>query len=290
MQDLIYNGKLIKRIPNNLSEINLNMGIQIMEALGNEKPDLGTKASIIALLSDQEPDYVIDIYGAQNIDIIYSKLEFNFEKEIIIRFLKTFKLKGTNFGMMNYETMTVREYAEIEFWLNEGEYPFSYLAEMMTIIFRPISRGNRSLKNILRNIYSKIRWRSVSPRNYLDYQIEDPNDKYLKYADDFLEHIDFNFGYGVLNHYMEYKNKLRKEYQILFKTDDQIENELEDEFKAEREKEFADWWGYYHLVNECSENIFERDAWYQKPLREFFKYLSYNKQKSLYDGRTGERS
>ena len=295
MLTIKHNGKIIKRIPNKLSEIPLEQGIQILDVLGKDEPDMITKISIIAMLGDLDVNSMINWYP-ESIDAIFDNLEINQKNECYLGFYRTFKLNGTHYGLADYDEFTLHEYAEVEFWLEQGDNYYSHIGEIMAVLFRPIKRKNKNLKNIFINIYQSLKKPKflykdpqLVMQSWKNYEIEEYEDKYLFNAEDFQKFVDFNFGYAVVKHFLDWRQKLRGEYILLFKSEEQLEMELEDELTPnERELEFADWWGYYHLINQVSENLFERDAWYKKKLREFYKFLSYNKQKSLYYGRTGE--
>jgi hypothetical protein len=277
------------KMPNKLNEIPMGQGIQIMNIIGEKgvEPDLKTKLSIISLLTNIDVTLLIH-FEESSINEIYSKFEF-FKPELHFQFYKTFKVKGRTFGMLDFDNITVREWADIEFWLSEGDDPFTHLGDLTSIIFRPVedlkqSRRNNSMANIFLNIKTELFYRPFKPKFYKEYKIEKLKEDHIGNSEFFLQHLDFEFGYGIFYFITEFKKILRSEYKLLFKTDEQIKNEAEDPYKAQEEmKEFSDWWGFYHLVSEVSENLFERDAWWNKPLREFYKFLSYNKQKALYE-------
>jgi len=275
------------KMPSKLSEIPLEEGIQIMEQIGFKEPDLQVKTSIIGMLSKIDVD-ILQHFEPDSIEEIYSKLEISEKQVVSLRFLKTFKLNGIEYGMMDLNNPTVEEWGDLEFWMSEGEFPFTHLGELLSVMFRPVNVKYKTLKNILLNGYGFLRYRKIIPMSFKSYELEDIKDEHLKNGDTFMTDLDFNFGYAAFNHVLNVKENLRKEYKILFKTDEQIDAQKNDPFREDEikdAKDFGDWWGFYHLVSECSENLFERDAWFNKPLREFYKYLSYNKQKQYYNGK-----
>ena len=267
------------KMPQRLDEIPLEQGIQIMELIGDEEPSFVLKVSIIAMLSGLDAGRLAKI-KPEVINTIFNHLEIGDKREILLRFMKTFSLKKKEFGILDFDNITVREYGEIEFWMGEGDYSFSKLAEMMCVIFRPIKRRNKSIKNILLNTKNKIFFKTLIPLSCKRYEIEDYKDDHLKNKELFMEHLDFNFGYSVLQYVLKFKVQLRDEYTSLFKSDEQLELERDDPMPGDPNiKDFADIWGFYHIIDEFSADIFERDRYWKMPLREFYKYLTYRKQK-----------
>jgi len=281
MITLIINNKKVK-MPNKLSEIKLSEGIQILEMISDKEPDLNIKKSIISLLSKLSID-VIKHIKEESIIEIYDKFEFSKEEELELTYYPIFKLNGVKFGMIDFDNINVKDYADIEFWLNEGEYPFSYMGKLMSYVFKPIHRENKSFKNILINIINRIRYKNMVPLSLTKYKLKESDEEYENL---FLDNLDFNFGYAILSYIYTFKMNIKNEYKLLFKTDEEIDQELNDPLRATKhEKSFTDIWGMYSIINDISENLFERDAWFNKPLRELYKYLSYNKQKKLIENK-----
>ena len=276
-------GKHKVKMPSKLSEIPLYKGLEIMGFLQDKEPSLLDKISIISLLSDLDVD-IICLFEDRSIEKIYDRLEFS-KREVQTKFLSSFKLNGTVFGLKNFNEMTVKEWGDIEFWIQEGETPFIYLANILSVVYRPIIFKKRTVKFILNNILNRILYRKVIPKRYKSFEIEPLNDKHILNADRFETDIDFSFAWGILLYIYEYTQDLKSQYPSLFRTDEELEEIEKDPLKGDPDiKEFGDIWGMYHVVLSVSENIFERDAWLEKPLKEFYKYLSYLKQKNIYDG------
>lgn len=265
-------------MPNRVSEISLSMGIEIMELLEDHTPTLQDKISVISMLSKTDPALISLIYE-ESIEDLWNRIEFVSSKSFQINLHRTFRLKGRTYGLKNLEELSVREYSEIEFYLDEGNTPYENLGEVLSVLYRPIVSKTRSPLFILLNIINRLRYKIVVPLFYKNYQIEDFTDAHLKNAEDFYAYCDFQMGYGALNLLYIYKKQLSEDYKLLFSTVEQREEELK---LTKSEKEFGDIWGFYYLVTENSQNIFEREAWWGKPLREFYKFLAYNKQKSVY--------
>lgn len=283
MVNIIINKRTKIKMPNKASEISLIKGIQIYEFVDEKKDKLNftDKVFIISLLSGIDVK-VLKLFGEPQIDLIYSKIEV-VRDTFKIFFPLTFKLKNKEYGLIDVENMTVREMSEIDFYLKEGQIGISNIPELMSILYRPIKRKIKSPFNILINIIFRLKYKNIIPVSFKHYEVEDFEDKHLKNKELFLKHCDFSFGVGALNLIHSFKLKLKDEYKLLYKVEDE---DTEEETK--KQLEFSEIWGDYHTICEISQNIFERDAWYKKPVKEYYKYLVYKKQKFLYELRNGK--
>lgn len=281
---IIVNIQNIKlKLPNKLHELSLEKGIQIQEAIETNTLDDSLKISTLAMLMNVEVE-LIQLINTSDMRDLFDKIEFITKDNNLAHFYNTFKLKGVEYGIVNMSDITVREYGEIEFYLNEGETYFSHLHKIASILYRPIIQKNKNLHHILINGYNKIIHKNLKPLFYKSYEISKFKETDLSRSSLFAAHLDFGFGYLVLNAVLNFKDSLRESYSLLYKSDEQLDLELEDQFKAEKILEFGDIWGMYHILLEISKDLFERDYWLEKPVGELFKYLSYNKQKQLYYG------
>jgi hypothetical protein len=269
------------KIASELSEIQLWKGQQIMSLLDGATPSMINKKSIIALLSDIDI-LLVTKFDDESIDNIWKLLPFERDTQLVL--WETFKLKGTLYGLKPLDTLTVREFAQIDYYLSEGETAYDYVANIIATLYRPITKRNKSLRHILFNIKSKLIFRGVSPRVYKSYEVEELKDEHDKNAEMFINKVDFNFGFGLIYLITHFTSDLRKKYPIIYKTDEQNEAaaELKDKNSA---PEFEDIWGYYSIVDSISSSLEERLQWWEQPLTHFMKYLSYVKQKGAYKER-----
>lgn len=268
-------GKHTRSMPNLFREIPLWKGSQIMEYL-KPNPSIEDKVLMISLLSDIDP-LIIKDFTDESIDTIWSKTDFH--KELIqTTFYKSFALKGQLYGLIDLDNLSVKDYGDIEFWLKEGESPFSYLDKIIEVCYRPVVHKNTSSKNILINIINKLRFKTVVPKIFKHYTLGEQKEV----ADLFREKLDFSFAYGIINYIFQSFSKLKTEYKLLFP--EKIEDEYEGTAK-DKEKDLPEIWGLYFVIDSVSDNLFERDAWMNKPIRELFKYLTFKKQQSIYNGR-----
>lgn len=262
-------------MPSKIDEVSLSKGVMIMENLRNE-PDLIAKMSIIALLTNIDVTLISNIED-DSIEEIWRRTDFS-GKRLKAQFFKTFKVGNKLYSLVNLDDLSVKDYAEIEYLISEGISPFSNIHKIIETIYRPVIHKNTSPKNILLNIIWRIRYKGIIPQSYDKVKLG-PIDENL--GNLLLDKADFSFGYGVLSHIGEVFSKLKSEYKLLFPEKIEDEYEVEDE----NETEFANMWGLYGVIISISNDLFERDAWYNKPVRELFKYLTYQKQKTIYDGR-----
>ena len=269
------------KCPNQLNEISLDKGIQIVELLEEGEPDIPKKMAIISLLSGMSIDSVMN-FEDKSVERIYSKLDF-VKEGIRVEIPKTFRLGRTTYGLVDFDNLSVREYGDMDFWVEQGPTPFSNLHKIMSIAYRPIAVKKRSLKYVLRNAIWRILHKGVIPVRYGEYEIEELDDRHEENAQEFLYRLDFAFGYGVLLKLYELSTVLRENYSILYPTDEQAKEmrEIEDDGM----KEFGSIWGIYHVLVSIADSLGERDLWMKRPIGELYKYLSYLKQKSIYESR-----
>ena len=99
-----------------------------------------------------------------------------------------------------------------------------------------------------------------------------------------------NFNDGIENAvdsamYQEVIEDLSSNEEVMYENGNDLLNKIEvkniseDEYKVIR-----------HVIGTefGFDNVFERDAWYKKPVKEYYKYLVYKKQKFLYELRNGK--
>ena len=204
-------------MPNKASEISLEKGIQIMNLLLEHTPTSQDKIAIISLLSNLDIS-IISQFSENSIEKIYSKIEF-INGNFFVPIYRTFKLKGTVYGLVDFNALTVKEYADIDFYLDEGNDIYENLDKIMAILYRPIQTKTQTLKNILLNIILKLRFKGVVPIKYKNYKIVPYTDD--KHSSIFLKHTQFEIGFGAIHEYFKFKDRLQKEYKLLFKTEEQ---------------------------------------------------------------------
>jgi hypothetical protein len=279
MINLIY-GKTKLRIPNRLVELPLYKGVEIFDHLQKiEEPKLVDKISIIGLISGLDVD-ILMAFTEETIDDIWNKMEIS-KDHYVCNYFSLFSLDGQLYGLKDFKELTVKEYADIEFAMSEGDTPFSNIHKIMGILFRPVVYKKRTLKNVLKNIIVGFFYRNVKPIDLKTYRIEEYDE--TKTAEEvFLKRLDFSFGYGVLLAVTKYIESIKESYPILFH-----EKTEETEDADNRFLEFDEIWGFYGLLMKITnKDIIQRDVWLSKPIKELLTYLSYLKQLSIYEART----
>lgn len=276
MLKLNINGKRIK-IPSSFNEINLEKGMEIMDIITKENLTLNDKILIISILTGFNLSFVKE-FEESTIDLIYSKLNLEVENTELLYF-PVFKLSKTKFGLLNLDKITLHEWETIQFLLNNNDNIFKCLDLLCCIFFRPIEQYNKSFKNILFNIILNIFYKNLVPLQLKSYVVEDLKEDHFKYKDLFRIKLSFNFGLSVVNFIGNLNLKYKDEYPQLYYNETE---ETNDEEKSEKpKKSFEDIWGFYHIINSISENIFEKDEWRKRDVTEFFKYMCYLKDKNL---------
>ncbi len=264
------NGKKYK-CPSQVNEINIDKGILIQE-LVDAGIDFNSKVEIIGLITTI-PISILMKFKEEKIEEIYRKLSF---VEIMGTgyFYPTFKLAGVEYGLLNLDDMTTRDYLELEYLLNQGRTTYEFLPEILSILYRPIVNKTKNLINILFNIGSLITKKNIKPLKYNTYTIADISNS-KEQASIFRDKLDFGQGLIALNYIIGFNLKLSEEYKSLFET---IEGEEEEEGILS----IAEIWGSYNILNNIAPTLMERDLWLSKNIREYFKYLGYLKQVNVY--------
>lgn len=276
-----FNGNIIE-IPSNPDEISLEKGLNIHYIWSNQEHNFETEKEVLFILTNLDLCYKLS--GFSIIDII-KRLNLLDFKEIEIIYYPTFKLKGICYGLHKLKQLNVKEYMDLEHYLNQGEDPLEHLDKICSILYRPIKIKNNSIKNILYNIRNSLKYRYIKPLLYKNYEIEDYDEKHLKNSDLFKEKFSYTMGISAFINYNLYKEGLKKEFPPLFKQ----ESKEEDPY-AEREaayikehkigKSFEERWGFYHILMELVPDLSERILWEKRDIKELLKLLVYQNIKT----------
>ena len=272
----------ILNIPNEYSEIAISTGIEVLEFVkDSSKLTINDKIAIISSLSKAQIE-TIQLFSDKTINEIYSNLNFIHKNEHLLRYIPTFKLDKTIYGVVDFKHLTVHEYADIEFYLTESEYPLQYLDKILTVMYRPIINKKQTIKDILINKGIKLFFKNVVPQLYESYTIKKYSEEDNERNELFGKRLDMGFAIAAFNVLISEREKINAQYPTLFKQPikEEDKDQYDDpELTKDRIKPFEQVWGLYHAIASISNSLFERDAWKEKTIYEFFTYLSYFYQK-----------
>lgn len=279
MIQLIF-GKTIIKIPSEFNEVSLGKGVELIQYIQKDVITRNDKIVVISTLINAEPKLFRQVTDT-TIDEVYNNLTF-LKNDITDKiFFPSFKLNKIIYGFTDFSTLTVHEYADIEFYLTEGSFPLENLDKIISILYRPIINKKQSFKNILKNITLTILYKNFIPKIYNSYKIKDYSERSLLNAQMFSDKLSMDFGIAVFNYMNQLKQEIHDDYPTLFKQI--ISTEDSDQYdpptNEPRPKTFAENWGLYHIVSTLSDSLFERDEWYKRPIRELFTYITYNNQR-----------
>jgi hypothetical protein len=286
MIKLNIEGKELK-VPNKLKEIPLYR-IQEIYSMSKDMKEYSYNDKIIlcSTIFGLEPNIFFNI-SEDSINQIFSNINFLNNTEEEIYFTKTFNLKGTNFGLTDLNTLSVYEYVEIESIINESDTPFESLDKIISVLCRKIVKKNKTIRNILFNVITKLMFKGIIPKSYSKYIIKKYEDSDLDNAEYFGRNMDAAFGMAIFNMYIEYKKDMQLKYPNIF-VNSVISKEDKDQYDEEpdeplkKAESFETIWGLYHVIDSISSNIFERDEWYKREIKELFTYMTYTYQKNDY--------
>jgi len=286
MIELIVNKKTKIRVPSKFKELRLSAGVEVIKYYGEKEDNLtlDDKIIIISTLCNLEPDIFMGM-TAQTIEDVFKHLEFFKKEEQTFMFFKSFKLNGTVYGLLDYDKLTVHEYADIDFYLSEGEHPLENLDKIMTVLFRPIVNKKQSVIFILKNILSSVFFKGIIPKEYRSYEIKEYSENDANTAQIFGRDMDMGFAIAAYQNMLAERIKISDDFPTIFKSEisegdkDQYDEETPGTPKN-KGKSLGEIWGLFHYVSELSNSLDERERWYKKHIREFFTYLSYHNQKT----------
>jgi hypothetical protein len=272
-------------LPVSSEELSLEQGMQLLASLKLE--DLITadfKRSILAVLLQCEVELLIDIPDYQ-IEILYSKIPYLHDKQTF-GYAKTFKINNIVYGLIDFDTLTVREFDELSKYLEEEN---ENIDKILSIIYRKIKHREQNLKNILINVSSYLLYKGkVKPKVYKSYSLINENTE----PNIFRNNFSYSLGRGGVLHFLEWKAEFEKEFWQIYeegKDPDAEEDydpftKLEDEQPKRKElPNLGEIWGLFHLIFEiCNGDKKQIDYWYDKPIRELFVHCIYVKQRNIY--------
>lgn len=263
------------QLKTNIGLMTIADGIDVFNILNLDDPTNHDKLKLLSILSD------LDVFTLQklkitNLDEVFIELKDLSEYTSFNYNFECFKFNKKIYGFINLNNLTVEEFEDIEFLLNDEEYEFENLSKVLCILLRPIHLKNRSIKNILYNIRNKLIFRKIIPLNFKKYLVEKYTHKHLDHSHRFDDIMSFGLASYFFKKYTDYRSNLISTYFRDFIKEDE-DDEEEPKPKIKKPKTFEETWGIYHLINSISSSIFEKDEWRKRPITELFKYLVYTK-------------
>jgi len=287
MFNLKYKDKIIK-CPSYPHEISLEKGMAIhyIRTHTDDVLLIQDKRDIISLLTNLSIT-VVNLWDDKTIENIFSKIHL-FEEQKLITY-DVFKLGKTKYGLIDFDSMTLREYEEILFYLNQGESSFDFIDKLCCLSYRPITHMLKTKRNILYNVILRIKYRTLIPVTYKEYKVKAFHEQYDENIEEFRKKLDYRFALTLFSLINEFNKRLANEFKVIFGNEDvdKEDKELSDEEQSEEYKEeikkkdtIGNRWGFYHILSTiCNDDIKMMEHWRKKPIKEFFVHLTYITQK-----------
>lgn len=254
----------------NFENISLNKGIEIEEQLelfaDSQVDNIRSAVSLLLDCPYDELEKVVD----NQVQLIFEN-HIAFDSTIAINQLPNIILIDNKlYGKIDYDSIDVRQYGDIDTYLEEGQ--LKYLSKILTILYRPVKLSFRSIYINIRYLFNRGIKLIYSDMKYetVDYVEDDC----LKNVEQFERYIYWHLAKSMLFNYLNFKKELLIEYDFI-REQEQVE-EQEDEVEITKDESIASNWQFYHFIQQVSNNnIVEFDYWLSKPIRHFFKKLSY---------------
>lgn len=272
------------KIPSTIDEVSLSMGVELIHFVTSKTPSYNEKISILSTLSNLDISILLRI-SEKDINKIYDNIQFLKLEDAPVTIYKSFYLDKTLYGMLDLKKMTVNDYANIDFYLSESEYPLEHLDKIISVLYRKITHKKQSVRNILINKANKLFFKNLIPAFFKEYEIEEYKEDSLDYKI-FAKKLSLGFAIGVYHMLMEEREKIINEFPLIFKNME-IPEEDKDQYDdidiTPINKSFEQTWGMLHIISTLSSDLFERTEWLKRPIRELFTYFSYYNAKILRD-------
>jgi len=247
-----------------LKEMNLSYARYVFEYIKGVKDvdKLLVDKTLLTMLSNF-PENLINSLNDKNVMEVLSEIDF-LKNLNFTEYTKYFILNKKRFKILNFNDLTVKEYAEIDYYLTNYKNEFEVLHNVINILIRRITKSDI---NILYYIKKRI-----IQKNFIPIKVK--NCKLTTWDEDnselFDKRLDAEIAFHLFYDYIEWRNSLMKEYPDIWSLSEDDEDEV-----PENSPSRIDKWGFYSYVWEMSSSLSEREAWYDKNIRQFLKALSY---------------
>lgn len=263
------------KVPENTDDISFGHFVSINSYIsGKTEVNLEDKRMILSLLMKCDVD-VLDEVMDEDIDGLYSLVPYLIGR-VPVKHMSGFILDGKKYGFVDFDNLTVKQYADIMFYLSDGKDIYENLDKCLGSCVR-VSSENKSVWDILR--YKRKGFYIL--QNDIKADADDDSD----YSDIVYENFTATIVIFLIDKIQNMKRNLVERYPSVFinKEDEEDEEDEKNEgTKLRRTLSVAEIWGMYHTVHALVDNDKQRaDYWYTRPIGEFFTFLSYHKQLSI---------
>lgn len=244
----------------NISELTLKQ-VTYTLPLFTKKLDLELKKELLALISNI-PIEIIVCMDESSVDSIINRVQYKKDDLSL-----GYKIEGKIFRVKNFEDLTVQEYGQLSYYLIDTNL-YKNIPQIVNVLLKRVSKYKG---NILYNIGIFLLGRSkVKPIRFKSYSLVNEIEDNI---DLFNRSIDGALAFSIINSYLEWCNKLKKEYSLVYGKD--IEEEEEEQVVSKSDP--LERWGVYHIVSNISSSLMEREEWRKRSVRELLEYLTYLK-------------
>lgn len=268
MFNVTINSEETYKCIDNLSEISLFKASMALPFF-TQKIDLELKRELLALISEI-PIIIILSMTESDIDSLINRVNFS---KYDLSF--GYRLGDDVYKLMDFEELTVQEYGQLSYYLS-GENIYAEIPNVLNVIFK---RVDSYKGNILYNMISSIYNTNVVPLKIKNYKLSSVQSDNTHL---FNKHIDGALALNLVNSYLEWCDKLKSQYTLLWPSvvvipEEELDEEVEVTASINEPLKLLEKWGIYHIIATISSSLSEREEWRQRTVRELLEYLTYLK-------------
>lgn len=276
-------GDKLYKIPLSMNEVDINTGIQILNILDYKIPENVKYRRVISLMCNIEMSELSKVSDVM-IEAIYPSID-NILKDCKLPIFNVIGGDKRHFGLVDVSELTVRQEMGIMSAMSRGSNCIEAGVLLMDTLYRPV-KLNRS-DAIKSKIFNKLPLLNLKAINIgVKYDITDIEEDLTAY---YSENISSGYALALYSATVGIESALHKEFPDIFPTKesrrdnglDEEEEKLKDNKTKSKVISVSESWGLYDtLCNICGDDKKLFDYWLNKPIREFYTYVSYRIQKS----------
>lgn len=266
--------KTLYNLPTHLNEISISKGVELekLSETFEGKINLRFKKRIISSILNcdyQEIDKVQD----QQIEFLYDN-HIIFNKNLIIKLGNAFYLKGRLYKQIDFDTISVLNYTDIDVFL---ENKYNNISDIINILYKE-TKIRLTVPLFLIKILSYFKSNQIFNViiNSKNSKIKNPD---KNNTDSFFNAIDFITAKSMILNYLNFKYELLRFYNMIENDHDLEETqEMKDTEDIENhiKKSVAENWGLFHILYSVSnDDLNQLDTWIKKPIKQLFTYMKY---------------